>query len=151
MNTFTSSPEQLVLASDNPQRPPDVPAEPPPTTRERNQIAVAVAKFLYAVAPAIREYELAAWLYDHAHDRIVAYMEPAKTLDELYAQGLGPKAGYDLHHIVERVSARDGFSPDMINSADNTVLVPTYRHWQMTAWFNTINKEYGNVTPREFL
>lgn len=143
--------EPLVLASDNPERRPEVPEERPPTTRERNTIAVAVAKFLYAVTPAIREYEMAEWLYDHAHDRIVAYLEPPRRLDDLYAQGVGPKPGYDLHHIVERVSARDGFSREVIDSADNTVLIPTYRHWQITAWFNTSDEEYGWLTPREFL
>ncbi len=143
-------PEPLFLASDDPSLPPQVPEEPPTTTRERNIIARAVAEFIVS-ASAAGDLEFAQWVYDHAHDPIIAYLEPARTLDELYVQGLGPKAGFDLHHVVERVSARDGFSQEMINSPDNNILVPTYRHWQITEWFNTINTEYGNISPREFL
>ncbi|MGE0500190.1 MAG: hypothetical protein AB7I79_00895 [Rhizobiaceae bacterium] len=111
-----------------------------------------MANFLYVVTPAIREYEVAEWVYDHARDRIVAFLEPAKTLDELYAQGLGPKPGYDLHHIVEQSSAReDGFSEEAVNSPDNVVLVPTYRHWQITGWFNRRNERFDWMSPREYL
>jgi hypothetical protein len=142
----------LILISDLPDLPPEIPDEPPLTTRERNQIAVRVANFLYVAAPVIREFEVASWVYDYARDRIVAFLEPPKTLEELYAQGPEPKPGYDLHHIVEQSSAReDGFPEEMINSPDNIVLVPTYRHWQITGWFNTGNEEFGGQSPRRYL
>ncbi len=144
-------PEPLVLASDNPQGPPEVPEDPPPTTQVRNQIAVAVAKFLY-MSSAKKEYDLALWLYDHANDRIVAYLEQPKTLDELYALGLEPKAGYDRHHIVMKTPARKaGHSDKEIDSPENIVLIPTYRHWQITAWFNTRNELFNWQTPEEYL
>lgn len=144
-------PEPLVLASDNSGLPPKVPDEPPPTTRERNSFGVAVANFLYHATPATSDHEMLVWLYDQANDRIVAYLEPTRALDELYAQGREPKAGYDLHQIVEQGPARGIFDDELIDSPDNVVLIPTYRHWEITAWYSRKNLKYGNMSPRDFL
>ncbi|MGE0500193.1 MAG: hypothetical protein AB7O76_04570 [Rhizobiaceae bacterium] len=141
----------LILVSDSPDRPPEIPDEPPLTTRERNRLAVRVANFIYIVTPAIREFEVAAWVYDHARDRIVAFLEPPKTLEELYAQGRGPKPGYDEHHIVEKGSARGVFPDDLIDGDENVVLIPTYRHWEITRWYSQTNSDFGGLSPRAFL
>ena len=64
-----------------------------------------------------------------------------KSLGELH-DGVfqADKRGYDVHHIVERASARDDNYPDaVINWADNLVLIPRYRHWQINSWFETPN------------
>jgi len=92
------------------------------------------------------------WVWDHARDRIVAYLEPPRTLEELRQAVAEPRAGFDIHHIVEQTPARrDGFPESRINSAENLVRIPTYRHWEITAWYATPNSQYGNLSPREFL
>ena len=75
-----------------------------------------------------------------------------KSLEELQQAVLSPRPGYDLHHIVEQTPAeQDGFSRSLIDSPDNLVLVPTLKHWLITAWFATRNKNYGGLSPRAYL
>lgn len=94
----------------------------------------------------------AKWLSDYANDRIVAYLEPPRTLKELQLAANVPKPGYDIHHVVEQTPARqDGFLESEINGPENRVRIPTYRHWEITAWYATKNEELGNLSPREFL
>ena len=132
--------------------PPKIPKRRPPTTRERNSIAVALARYLHAVDVTIETVSLTGWVWDHARERIVAYLEPPRTLDELRRAVADPKFGYDIHHIVERTPAlQDGHPLSRLNGPENLVRIPTYRHWQITAWFATKNDAYGNLSPREFL
>jgi hypothetical protein len=39
----------------------------------------------------------------------------------------------------------------VINRADNLVLIPRYKHWQINSWFETPNEAYGGLTPRKYL
>jgi hypothetical protein len=39
----------------------------------------------------------------------------------------------------------------MINGPENVVRIPRYKHWEITSWYMTKNKDYGNVSPREYL
>lgn len=142
----------LILIGDEEPLPPKIPDEEPPTNRARNQIAVAIAEFIYATNDAVKVAELSMWLYDYANARIVAYLDEPKLLHELREAVENPQPGYEIHHIVEQTPARqDGFSEEQINSPDNLVLIPTYRHWQITAWYARGNKDFGGLSPREFL
>lgn len=63
-----------------------------------------------------------------------------------------PRPGFDNHHIVEQTPARqDGFPESRIRGPDNVVRIPTYRHWEITAWYATKNPKFGGLSPRDFL
>jgi hypothetical protein len=63
-----------------------------------------------------------------------------------------PRSGYHKHHIVERKSAEDdGFPRWKINSSDNLASVPRLKHEEITAWFQTKNPIYNNMSPRDYL
>ena len=142
----------LVLISDEDPPPPRIPEEEPPTSRLRNRIAVAVAEFLYATNDAVEIFELSNWLYEYANTRIVAYLDEPKLLHELQEVVAHPRSGYEIRHLVEQTPARqDGFSEEQINSPENLVLIPTYRHWEITAWYAKKNDDFGGLSPREFL
>lgn len=143
---------RLWLAGDRPELPPDVPEREPPTIRERNAWGVRVAKYLATTSHTFAASVFANWLIRHAEHRIRAYQTPPKTLQELQDMAFDRPAGFDIHHIVEQTPARnDGFSNQKIESWENKVAVPTYRHWEITAWFQTKNIEFGDLSPREYL
>jgi len=138
----------LVFVSDD--GPPRIPEKQPPTTRLRNRWSVAVAQGLFANRIVVDQ--VVQWVWDHARDRIVAYLEPPRTLEELRQAVAEPRAGFDIHHIAEQTPARqDGFPESQINGAENLVRIPTYRHWEITAWYARGNPTYGGLSPREFL
>lgn len=57
-----------------------------------------------------------------------------------------------MHHTVEQTQARNDNYPDsVINRADNLVLIPRYKHWEINSWFQTSNKNLGGLTPRQYL
>lgn len=63
-----------------------------------------------------------------------------------------PKKGYDLHHIVEQgPAALDGFPRSLIDAPENLVRIPRYKHWEINAWYETSNEDYGNRTPRVYV
>jgi hypothetical protein len=77
---------------------------------------------------------------------------PPKTLEELQQAVSTPKRGYDIHHIVEQTRAeQDGFARSQIDAPENLVRIPTYKHWDINAWFQTKNKQYDDASPREYL
>ncbi len=39
----------------------------------------------------------------------------------------------------------------MIESSDNKILIPRYKHWEITAWYGTRSDKFGGLTPREYL
>jgi hypothetical protein len=92
------------------------------------------------------------WL-NEKYWEIQSFQDPPKSLGELH-DGVfqSDKRGHDVHHIVEQTPARnDGFPDIVINRADNLVLVPRYRHWQINSWYQTPNQNYGGLTPRQYL
>jgi len=86
-----------------------------------------------------------AWIY--------SYLDPPKTLEDLQqAAALGPRPGYNIHHIVEQTPAgQDGFSWSAIDAGDNLVLIPTLKHWQINGWYSTPNDDFGGLSPRDYL
>jgi hypothetical protein len=134
----------LILVSANYEGPPPkIPDKEPKTAKERNSIAYGLARYLAAISPTDEIARGVTWLRDHA-DRISAYLEPPKTLDELREAARTSRPGHDIHHIVEQSSARqDGFSEEEINSPENLVSIPTYRHWDINRWYSKPNDQFG--------
>jgi hypothetical protein len=142
----------LLLVQGDPNEFPEIPEDPPPSTRERNTIAVRIAQFLLATNSAFQADRVRRWVWEHARDRIVAYLDEPKFLDELQRAAGEPKPGYEIHHIVEQTPARqDGFTTERIQGWRNRVRIPTYRHWQITGWYATPNPLYDWMSPRDYL
>lgn len=132
--------------------PPDIPENPPPSVKERNRVAVRLAKYLVATNVTLAGARVARWVVVHARDQIVAYLEPARTLEDLISAAREARPGFQRHHIAEQGAAHaDGYSAALINSPDNIVSIPTYRHWEITGWYARPNPEYGELSPREYL
>ena len=95
--------------------------------------------------------ETAAWLYDK-YPYIKAYLDAAKSLDELQGNVGKPEKGYEVHHIVEQAgAARDGFAPEEIDAPENLVPIPTLKHWEITAWYMRGNPSFENLAHRRYL
>jgi hypothetical protein len=63
-----------------------------------------------------------------------------------------PKAGYEIHHIVEQTPAeQDGYRRSQIDGPENLVRIPTLKHREITGWYQTRNDDYGGVSPRDYL
>lgn len=110
----------LLLVQGDPNGFPEIPEEPPPSTRERNTIAVRIARFLLATNSAVQADRVSRWVWEHARDRIIAYLDEPRFLDELRRAAGEPKPGYEIHHIVEQTPARqDGFTTEQIQGWRN--------------------------------
>jgi hypothetical protein len=143
---------ELFYVSDDPGEFPEVPENPPPTTRERNRWAVRVARYLVATSPTVQLIRFRYWIAQHARDRIIAYGDKPKFLDQLQREANEPKLGYDIHHIVEQTPARqDGFPESRIEGWRNRVRIPTYKHWEINAWYAKPNPRFDWKSPREYL
>lgn len=140
---------------------PQLPATRPETRRDRNRLSKQLAKWAAKRAgraiPILRILEAAEWLLENGFD-ILSYQDPPQTLEFLRARtalyrriGRTP-LGYEKHHIVEEEAARRaGFPEEAIQDLENVVVIPKYRHHDVTSWFMTRNKDYGGLSPREYL
>jgi hypothetical protein len=131
-----------------------IPGVQPKTQRERNYIAQQVARNVRLAGEYFSEVATSTkhWL-NEKYWEIRSFQDAPKGLEELH-DGVfqADKRGYDVHHIVEQTQARNDGHPDkIIDRADNLVLIPRYRHWQINSWFETPNATYGGLTPRKYL
>jgi hypothetical protein len=39
----------------------------------------------------------------------------------------------------------------MIDAPENIVSIPRMKHWEINAWYQTPNREFDRLTPREYL
>lgn len=63
-----------------------------------------------------------------------------------------PKIGYDVHHIVEQsLAAATGYPRGKIDAPDNLVRIPRLKHWEINAWYQRPNPDYGDASPRKYL
>lgn len=126
---------------------PEIPDRPPLRPRDR----YAIARFVFRRTPLGRA-ALAAWrIYELANDTF-AYFDDPKTLEELQRAVKEPKTGYDIHHIVEQTPGRrDGYPDAWINSSENTVRIPRFKHWEINRWYSKGNEEFGGLSPRDYL
>lgn len=84
--------------------------------------------------------------------QLKANLDPPKTLEQLQDAVAAPTLGYHVHHIVELESGlADGFSEDLLNSPDNLVEIPEMKHREISNWYQTENKEFDGLSPRDFL
>lgn len=136
----------------------EVPRQRRLAARDRSAAAKRVAIWLVRngvrglrVSPLGRALDAATWLYEYA-PYIDAYLDAPKSLQELRRAVANPRRGYEKHHIVEADAARrDGFGEALIQSPDNLVLIPTWKHQRITGWYMRRNKEFGWLAPRDYL
>lgn len=139
--------------------PPEIPKTEPETNAEK---FLAIRKAAYWIGWAIRfglrnapqtkafiaAAETAAWMWPY----VSASLQGPKTLEQLQADAKSPGEGYEIHHIVEQTPAdKAGFSKEQIESPRNKVRIPTLKHWQLNAWYETPNSDYNNMRPREYV
>lgn len=134
---------------------PKIPGNRPPTPTERTVIAKAVAVAVAeAGANASAIFDMVkeiSWLY-HAWPSIVSYLDVPKSLEDLQRAAEVARPGYDRHHIVEQSSAElDNYPRRMIDDPDNLVSIPRMKHWEINAWYQTRNSDFGDVSPRDYL
>ena len=147
--------------------PPEIPPEEPGTTQQVNAVLRAVATWvaraiaLYGSAdPRVRlvfaAIETTAWLADYL-PKILSYLNGPKTLEELQDAVAKPRFGYEIHHIVEAQRRSDDPQrnskrfPDRIDSRENLVRVPYWKHVEISSWYSRRNDQYGGVSPRIYL
>jgi len=149
--------------SNTPEEPPEIPEQRPPTPQGATRVAKALARWMAGAIDAIGERAESAismlefiarttsWLQRDLPS-IGTYQDPPKTLDELYAAVDQPRAGTDIHHIMEQSALRKLDIPDdIIDGPDNLVRIPRYKHQDITAWYAKINPDYENLSPRDYL
>lgn len=146
---------RVIPASHEDDGPPRLPRQPPAGGRQRHSIARTILAYLIRADSRVRLALLIGqygWLaYETTRD-ILAYFDDPKPLEELRDAASNPKTGYDIHHIVERTSARrDGFPDTWIESRENRVLIPRFRHWEITGWYAARREDFGGLSPREYL
>ena len=136
------------------------PEERPTTAQLRNRVVKELVKWLGKAA--LREVtgpigtflniaEGASWLYD-AYPYVRAYFDEPKTLDELRQAVASPETGYNIHHIVEQTPAeQEGYLRHEIDAPEDLARIPTLKHWQINAWYQTPNEDLGWLSPREYL
>ena len=132
---------------------PRIPNERPPRSSDRTAIAREVAEWLKDNAGAVVSVvvEATSWLRYYG-PTIASYFDEPKSLEELQRAAEEPKDGYDIHHIVERSSARaDGYPPSKIDAPENLVRVPRMKHWDINAWYQRSNPAFGDASPRDYL
>ena len=136
----------------------DVPtndSEKPP--KERPKTSTERVGWLKAAARTAAEHGVAAaevaklypWMTYYASG-LQSYNDPPRSLEELQSATAAP--GYDKHHIVEQSQAEsEGYSREAIDSADNLVVIPRMKHWEINQWYQTRSPEFGWQTPRDYL
>lgn len=143
--------------------PPKVPENKPATKKEQNGFVKGLARWIDTakqskknpVAKYLLLIEAVSWFDEFQHASIISYQDPPAELNELQEAAQGePKLGYERHHIRMQKPARDdGFPDSMIDSPENVVLIPYWKHRDITGWFNQKNKDpkYNGLSPTEYL
>lgn len=95
--------------------------------------------------------EATSWIRDEIAN-IWSSLDKPKSLEELQRAVDEPADGYQIHHIVEQTPARDENFPDaLIDGPDNLVRIPTLKHRDISGWYSTPIKEFGWLSPRDYL
>ena len=138
------------------EEPPEIPRQKPKKSSTRTAYYRTISNWLVKnpnVAESVLSVLLDAadWL-QQAEDMIQANRDPAKTLQELM-DGVGKKRrGYDDHHIMERTAAEAwGLTRSQIDDPSNLVSIPRLKHYQITGWYSKPNRDFGGLSPREYL
>jgi hypothetical protein len=145
---------RMRLAGDVPtgDSPPDIPDKIPSNPRTKMAIVKAAAKWLARSGGPIGVIIKPGSWADLYRDKIEAYRDPPKSLNELQEAVSTPRSGYEVHHIIEQTAARQaGYSNKLINDPQNLVRIPTLKHYEITGWFMTPIEEYEDESPRAYL
>jgi hypothetical protein len=95
--------------------------------------------------------EIGNWILDYA-PYIEAYFDAPKTLEALRIAVLIRRTGTDIHHIVEQAALLEHPEwAEWIDSPENVVRIPTLKHWDLNAWYESPNDALGDLTPRAYL
>ncbi|MBN8957776.1 MAG: hypothetical protein J0H17_14575 [Rhizobiales bacterium] len=132
--------------------PPKVPEKRPPTAPERNSVVKSVVRWLGRYGGTVGKIvKLDHWLYEY--DQVIkASLDPPKSLQQLQDAVSTPEKGYEIHHIVEQTpAAHDGYPREMIDGRENLVRIPTLKHRDITAWYQTKNPRFDGLSPRDYL
>ncbi|HVC44849.1 MAG TPA: hypothetical protein VND20_08525 [Candidatus Binataceae bacterium] len=163
---------QFRPADDGPVAPVSDPDDPqsnrPPTFRELNLFgrqrsadlkgkvlsgglaaAVAIARFAAEFGPIVTDEARTVY------SRVISRFDQSMSLDELIARTNSDDPpswpAYENHHIVE-VTPNTGKIPDsLLQSRQNQVIIPYYIHRDVSDFYSTPNREYGGMTPRDYL
>jgi hypothetical protein len=150
--------------------PPQIPNDKPPTINQANAVvrsttvwlgrAIMVLGPLFLSDPRVRAVWAAVntvrWLAEYG-PKIRSYLDKPKTLRALQDAVRDKRPGYEIHHIVEaqRWSEhpdRNGSRfPDRINSRENLVRIPYWKHIEISSRYSTPYSQLGGLTPREYL
>jgi hypothetical protein len=108
------------------------------------------------VRAALAAIEAVAWIAQYM-PMAVSYFDPPRTLEDLQDAVAEPRYGYQTHHIVEAQSGSTDPSSnfrqfgDRLSSRENLVLVPYWKHVEISSWYSRRNEEFGNMRPRDYL
>jgi len=103
--------------------------------------------------PYLRIAALLAEVGLEAYPYVKAYFDPPKSLEDLQAAAQLPsEVGYENHHIVEQNTRNpDGSEDALMDAPDNLARIPTAKHWRLNSWYQTEDREFNDLTPREYL
>lgn len=147
-----------------------IPAERPATAKDRYRVVRRTAEWLRRAAmlgalaapePRVKAILLAiegtAWLVEYLPEIRSYYLDGPKSLQELQAAVADPQPGYENHHIVEQQarSQREDSNArrfgTRLNSRENVVGIPKWKHVEISSWYSTRDDDYGGLTPRAYL
>jgi len=149
----------ILPANFDPPDPPDdwpeIPDKRPRRSRERTRVLIEVGGWIWRNASRRtllgQATTVGHWLYDLL-PIVDSYLDKPRSLSDLIERAREPSAGYDRHHIVEQSAAKQNrFPRDRINAQENIVLIPRIRHWMINRWYSVPNRDYGGISPREYL
>jgi hypothetical protein len=164
-----TSADGVQLASDLPDDPgktplddpaPKIPQERPETREGRmgfvRDAAEWVARNVVRRAPAVDAFFGSLDQVDKINaltDAIKSANDPAKTLEELQEPvGSRSQGGYQDHHIVgQHAENRARFGDSLVDSRENLVRIPVLKHIDISAWYQTGSKDFGYLSPRDYL
>ena len=114
----------------------------PDSPQVRNSLSKQLAKWVVenqaSIRVALTIINAPRWVHENA-PAILSYLDSPKALGELQRAALQNSEappGYEMHHIVEQEAARRaGFREVLIQGWENRVLIPKYRHHEITGWF----------------
>jgi len=83
---------------------------------------------------------------------MLSHRSGPKSLEALQRDAGQPEKGNEVHHVVEQTpAAREGHSQEDIDGPHNLARIPTLKHWEITAWYMTKNRDFNYLSPRQFL
>lgn len=142
--------------------PPEIPQKKPAIKQEQNAVVKALARYIdqlkrsnVAAARIAALIDAVIWLDKFQRASLDSYQDPPGTLEDLQrAAQEGPKLGYERHHLrMKKPAQDDGYPDSMIESPENIVLIPYWKHREITGWYNQKNKDpkYNGLSPIEYL